>query len=93
MSKCPDNVLLNKTSLPLWSTRLPNTFVFSWDLPTAVDNADPNIEVVCKPEPGTEFTVGVTVVQCNVTDESGNQDKCSFNVTVQGLLILCRILA
>lgn len=50
--------------------------------PTAQDNVDPIVKVTCNPVTGSNFTVGVTVVTCNATDQAGNTARRNFTVTV-----------
>ena len=72
---CPDNVVVNAgiCSIPV-----------NWLQPTATDNcvADPVVRSI--PSPGDVFPTGFTTVQIFVTDQSGNQDTCSFVVEVIG---------
>lgn len=48
---------------------------------TAADDCDPNPRVRCVPDTNV-FPCGLTTVICVATDYSGNENKCSFNVTV-----------
>ena len=38
--------------------------------------------ISCSPPSGSVFPVGTTTVTCIATDESGNADTCTFNITV-----------
>jgi uncharacterized repeat protein (TIGR02543 family) len=52
--------------------------------PTAADNVDPAVTVVCTPASGSEFPLGTTQVTCNASDAAGNTAvPVTFNVTVQ----------
>ena len=52
--------------------------------PTATDNVDPSVTVVCTPASGSQFPLGTTSVTCNATDAAGNAAlPVTFNVTVQ----------
>ncbi len=52
--------------------------------PTATDNIDPTVTVVCTPASGSQFPLGTTQVTCNATDAAGNTAvPVTFNVTVQ----------
>ncbi len=52
--------------------------------PTAADNLDPAVTVVCNPASGSQFALGTTLVTCNATDSAGNAAlPMTFNVTVQ----------
>lgn len=59
------------------------TVVNSFDLPTAIDNCDDNIVVICSHNPGDFFNVGTTTVTCRAIDNNNNQDSCIFNVIVE----------
>ena len=58
--------------------------------PTAVDNVDSNIVVICRDEntntvesAGT-YSVGITSVTCKAQDLSSNEGMCTFTVEVRG---------
>ncbi|XP_072172386.1 uncharacterized protein [Diadema setosum] len=53
----------------------------SWTAPTATDNSGV-VTVTSTRSPGDAFSVGTTQVVYTATDGSGNQDVCSFFVTV-----------
>ena len=55
--------------------------VVSWNPPTGADNC-PGFSVTSSHNPGDTFPVGTTVVTYVVTDNSGNQAQCSFNINV-----------
>ncbi len=57
-----------------------NTVTFTE--PTAVDDCDGAVAVVCTPPSGSVFTLGTTTVTCTATDAAGNQSSCSFDVIV-----------
>ncbi len=51
--------------------------------PTATDNVDPSVTVVCSPASGSTFPLGTTTVTCNATDASENAAApVTFTVTV-----------
>lgn len=50
---------------------------------SATDNCDGNVDIVATPASGSVFPVGTTVVDVVATDDAGNQDECSFSVTVE----------
>jgi HYR domain-containing protein len=50
--------------------------------PTAVDNVDGSVPVVCTPPSGSTFALGTTQVHCTATDSAGNVGSANFNVTV-----------
>jgi hypothetical protein len=49
---------------------------------SALDEVDGSVPVVCDPESGSAFPVGVTEVTCRATDDSGNEAEATFTVTV-----------
>ena len=49
--------------------------------PTASDNCAVT-SVSCSPPSGSDFPVGETTVTCTATDSSGNQNYCTFTVTL-----------
>ena len=56
--------------------------VVTFPTPTAVDNTDGAVPVICSPASGSQFPIGTTAVTCTATDASGNSASSSFNVTV-----------
>lgn len=53
-----------------------------FDPPAVMDNCDPTPGVFCTDTSGHIFPMGLTMVTCTVTDESGNTAKCTFTVSV-----------
>ncbi|MDP2775293.1 MAG: HYR domain-containing protein [Nocardioides sp.] len=49
---------------------------------SATDDTDTSPAVVCVPSSGSTFPVGTTQVSCTATDDAGNSDTGSFEVTV-----------
>ncbi|MEN8226076.1 MAG: S8 family serine peptidase [Bacteroidota bacterium] len=49
---------------------------------TAIDNCDDDVNIVIVPASGSFFPVGTTTATATATDDSGNTDVCSFDVTV-----------
>jgi hypothetical protein len=49
----------------------------------AVDLCDPEPALICEPPPGSFFPLGATTVTCIARDLSGNESRCSFEVTVR----------
>lgn len=49
---------------------------------SATDDTDPSPAVVCVPASGSTFPIGTTPVNCTATDDAGNSDTGSFDVTV-----------
>ncbi|XP_072024953.1 hyalin-like [Amphiura filiformis] len=67
---CPTNVVVSTTQV-------------SWNDPTASDDIDTSIRIVCSPSSGSTFTANqMTPITCTATDDAGNTDQCAFNVTV-----------
>jgi len=56
--------------------------VVSFATPVFTDACDNAPTVTCSPPSGSFFPVGSTSVTCTATDQSGNQGRCSFAVTV-----------
>ena len=75
ISGCPTDITVNNDP-GLCSA------VVSWTPPTATDNCDADPSLLTTHAPGTVFPLGVTPVTYTATDNCGNDDTCSFNVTV-----------
>ncbi|MHB1330718.1 MAG: HYR domain-containing protein [Minisyncoccota bacterium] len=56
--------------------------IVDYTLPTAIDNEDDNVSVVCTPVSGSLFEVGTTTVTCTATDDAGNTTTAIFYVVV-----------
>ncbi len=54
-----------------------------FNTPSASDNCDNHVEVSCSPSSGSFFWNGDTTVTCTAEDDSGNEDTCTFEVTVE----------
>jgi hypothetical protein len=55
----------------------------SYVAPATSDNLDPAGVAICVPAPGSQFSMGSTIVNCNATDTNGNAAAAtSFTVTV-----------
>lgn len=50
--------------------------------PTSTDNSGES-SVACSAASGQPFAVGTTLVTCTASDAAGNEDACSFTVTVR----------
>ncbi len=50
--------------------------------PTATDDEDGPVAVLCTPPSGDFFPIGATTVVCTASDTSGNHSQTSFTVTV-----------
>jgi hypothetical protein len=61
----------------------PEGAVVTFDLPTATDNLDQSVSVVCAPASGSVFALGNSGVTCSAQDVAGNVGTASFTVTVQ----------
>ncbi|XP_022088734.1 LOW QUALITY PROTEIN: uncharacterized protein LOC110978223 [Acanthaster planci] len=75
LTNCP-NTLGGSTSLGK-----PNATVF-WPSPSASDNSMRSVALDSNYQPNDEFPIGVSIVIYTATDQSGNSDNCSFEVTV-----------
>ena len=51
---------------------------------SCTDNSGTDVQISCSPQTGDHFVIGESVVTCTCTDLAGNDDTCSFNVTVSG---------
>ena len=76
---CPVNQTLN--TIPGQSFA-----VAVWKHPSATDNSGDNPSVTCIPLSGSTFTIGETSVTCDAVDSSRNNNTCSFQIDVEGLL-------
>ena len=56
----------------------------SWPPPTISDNSGGSLRTQATDEPGDNFHIGWHVVTIVVHDEANNENRCSFNITVQG---------
>lgn len=56
----------------------------SYVLPTATDETDGDVPVLCEPASGTTFAIGSTDVTCEASDASGNTVTGAFAVVVCG---------
>lgn len=50
---------------------------------TATDLVDPSVPITCTPPSGSTFPIGITVVQCTASDDSGNTTNGTFSVEVR----------
>lgn len=61
------------------------TAVVNFPTPTATDNCDDvTISQTGGSASGSEFTVGVHIIEFEAEDESGNTTTCTFTITVEG---------
>ncbi|MCX6804306.1 MAG: HYR domain-containing protein [Candidatus Diapherotrites archaeon] len=83
------NVIIQDTTKPVLI--LPPDFIVSKDslnsavvsfFVSAADSVDPAVIPVCVPVSGSMFSIGTTVVSCDVNDFSGNEATGSFSVAV-----------
>ena len=57
--------------------------LYIWTVPIATDNV--NVTVLdASHQPNTYFMMGMTEVTYKAIDEAGNDDTCTFTVTVNG---------
>ncbi|MEW5701920.1 MAG: HYR domain-containing protein [Candidatus Zixiibacteriota bacterium] len=56
--------------------------VVNYTTPDPTDNC-PGATTVCNPPSGSTFPLGPTLVTCIATDAAGNEDTCTFTITVQ----------
>jgi hypothetical protein len=50
--------------------------------PTATDDVDGNVPVICAPSSGNNFPLGTTIVTCTASDNGGNIATGNFTVSV-----------
>jgi hypothetical protein len=50
--------------------------------PTAADNCDGSVPVICTPTSGSYFGLGTNTVLCVASDSTGNTNSCTFTVVV-----------
>lgn len=74
ISDCPENISLNIMEGSCDTT-------VTWTAPTAMDNCALDT-IIGSHEPGDIFPAGTTTVMYIATDESGNRDICSFDITI-----------
>ncbi len=59
------------------------TAVIEWPItPTAHDNSGDIPHIICNYVSGTNFTLGVHMVNCVAVDGSGNKGECHFQVSI-----------
>jgi murein DD-endopeptidase MepM/ murein hydrolase activator NlpD len=54
----------------------------TYAIPTANDETDGPVDVVCAPSPGSIFPLGGTLTTCSAYDGAGNQAAVTFTITV-----------
>ncbi|MBL0741434.1 HYR domain-containing protein [Chryseolinea lacunae] len=74
-NSCPANIIasVNPTTC---------NAVVNWTLPTAADKCDTSPTVTSMNSPGETFALGMHTITYVATDASGNQESCSFTITV-----------
>ncbi|XP_072175620.1 hyalin-like [Diadema setosum] len=76
LASCPSDILTNTTTGLLVAD-------VTWTVPNATDNSGPvAVNQTAGLSPGSNFTLGSTLVTYTVTDPSGNSASCSFYVNV-----------
>ncbi|XP_071810840.1 uncharacterized protein [Apostichopus japonicus] len=75
LNDCPLNTTLDVTALL-------NFLVVSWEAPTVTEN-DPGYTLTSNVNPGISVPIGSREVTYLVVDPSGNEDSCSFTITVE----------
>ncbi len=75
---CPDDQYIEAG--PDGTVTLPD-YVLNNDV-TATDNCTENLMIIQDPVTGTIFGVGNHIISFTTTDESGNEDTCSFELQV-----------
>ncbi|XP_072169503.1 uncharacterized protein [Diadema setosum] len=80
INNCPSD---RTAILPLGA----NAVTVSWTAPTATDNSG-QVTLIPNISPGSQFTLGSTVVTYTATDGAGLQTTCSFTVTVSTTAVI-----
>ena len=70
--------------MEILSTPGRSTGVLRYDVPKATDNVDSRLVVTCDPRSGSTLEKGTTTVTCYTSDNAGNDENCSFDVTLKG---------
>ena len=78
---CPDNQTLNTEPGQAFA-------VATWQDLSVADNSEDVPEVACDPQSGSELRIGQTLVTCAAVDGSGNNNTCSFQISVEGKRII-----
>ena len=55
-----------------------------WKDPSAKDDNGKDIDAICMPPSGSEFSIGKTEVVCMTGDGDRENNTCTFFVTVKG---------
>jgi hypothetical protein len=56
--------------------------VVTYENPTAIDETDGDVDVICNPESGSTFALGETTVTCTATDLHDNVATSEFIITI-----------
>jgi sugar lactone lactonase YvrE len=89
ISDVPGNIVAEATG--------PDGAAVSYASPTATDDVDGPVPVVCVPASGSVFPPGTSTVTCTASDAAGNTAQASFTVTVEAqpsgaVVTLCAVL-
>ena len=63
-----------------------STAMVVWKDPLAVDTNGKDLELMCRPFPGSEFQIGETEVKCFAVDDNKEELACTFLITINGKL-------
>ncbi|KAJ8036425.1 hypothetical protein HOLleu_20391 [Holothuria leucospilota] len=78
IANCPAKQIVN-------ATKESNTkAVVEWNPASCEDNSEWDVGMDCTHQPGEEFELGNTTVQCTCTDREGNIGECCFDIIVKG---------
>ena len=61
-----------------------STAEITWSEPTASDNSG-SVTLTSSHSPGSNFSIGVTVVTYTAIDDSSNTVNSTFSITIQGM--------
>ena len=73
-------------AITVYAPDLSHTAVVSWDAVNVTDNSGETItpQQALGPEKGASVGVGVHYIQYTASDSAGNNETCTFSITVEG---------
>ncbi|KAJ8030424.1 Neurotrypsin [Holothuria leucospilota] len=78
--ECPPNITYNLGNGEL-------DMVVNFSAVSVTDNVDQSVTVTSSPRSGSEFSLGVHLVEMEAVDKSGNIGRCTFTVTILDLFV------
>ena len=74
---CPSDILV-------YAAALGQQTLVTWTPPDVTDSSGDDVQLWSDVAPGASFPLGVSHVTYTANDTSGNENNCSFSVTVAG---------